>query len=322
MEESIKKPNSSHYNSGDHVRFNRSTYEIFDKNSGVINAPDLLSEYRVNLELEESIYKWLRRSEFTEKKAAADNDRDKVLIGMTATVEIATEHVLPVMRDSAKHVFNVIHNFGDLANSGYNAETAGIDSLIAKLKSKDYISAVEILGLMPWLDELEKYNNIFKGYAEEAEQELVEKPTIKYRDVRTQTDKALRKIIRRISSLMDINGPDAYSQLVNEFNVHVTIYNTQVNEHYGRLHAKTDISNAEIDTITAQTYTGKPVYVIPAVKIRKTGKDNTENIIELVFSKDFTIGYKNNVSVGTATLTITGIGKYSGEIITTFNIEN
>jgi hypothetical protein len=140
--------------------------------------------------------------------------------------------------------------------------------------------------------------------------------------VRTQTDKALRKIIKRISSLIDINGPEAYSQLVSEFNVHVTLYNTQVNEHYGRLHAKIDISNAEIDTIDAQTYTGKPVFVLPIVKIRKTGKDNTENIIELEFSKDFTVGYKNNVAVGTATLTITGIGKYSGEIVTTFNIIN
>jgi hypothetical protein len=321
MEEEVKKTNSSHYNSGEHVRFNRTAYEIFEEGRDVINASELLTEYRLAIEKQETIYKWIRRSEFTEKKAAADSNRDSVLIGMTGVVRSATKHFDPFMQDCAKHVLNVIENFGDLANANYNAETAGIDSLITKLNSKDYIAAVEALGLAPWLVELEKYNNIFKEYANEAIQELVEKPSVRYRDVRVETDRALRKIVKRITSLMDINGPDAYQELVNKYNVHVSLYNNQVNERYGRLHATTDISNAEIETIAVQFYTGKPIYVIPAVKVHKTEKDNTENVIELEFSKDFTVGYKNNLTPGTATLTITGIGKYSGEIITTFNIE-
>jgi hypothetical protein len=240
---------------------------------------------------------------------------------MTGTVRSATKHFDPSMRDNAKHVLNLIDSHGDLVNADCNAETAGIDSLIAKLNSKDYIAAVEALGIVPWLVELEKYNIIFKGYIDEAEEELVEKPSVKYRDARNETDKALRKIIRRVFSLMDINGPEAYRQFISEYNVHVTLYNTQLNEHYGRLHAKTDISNAEINTIPVQLYTSEPVYVIPVVKLQKEDKDEDEDIIELVFSKDFTVRYKNNVAVGTATLIITGIGKYSGEIVTTFNIE-
>jgi hypothetical protein len=322
MKENLKKPNAGHYNNGDHVRFHRTTCDLLSKNGVIINAPDLLTDYQLKVEQEESIYKWMRQSEFTVKKAAADKDRDKILIGINATVDAAQQHVLPLMRDYAIHVATQIDNFGDLPHANYNAETAGIDSLLTKLRSNDYIVAVEALGLIPWLDELEKYNNLFKEYASEAEQELVEKPSIKYKDARLETDKALRKITNRISSLIDLNGPEAYSQLVNEFNVHVTLYNTQLNEHYGRLHAKINISNAEIDTVTAQPYTGKPVYVIPAVKIRKIEKDNTETVIELEFTKDFTVQYKNNITAGTATLIITGIGKYSGEIITTFNIVN
>jgi hypothetical protein len=287
----------------------------------VINTPELLTEYRLKIEVEEGIYKWLRRSQFIEKKLAVDNDRDAILIGLTGFVRSVTKHFDPSMRDSAKHVLNLIDNHGDLVHTDYNAETAGIDSLIAKLNSKDYISEVEKLGSASWLVELEKCNTIFKRYVNEAEQELVEKPTVRYRDVRTETDRTLRKVIKRITSLMDINGPEAYRELVSEYNVHVSLYNTQVNEHYGRLHAKMDISNAEIDTVSVQTCTGKLIYVIPVVKVRKADKDETENIIELEFSKDFTVGYKNNINPGTAMLTITGIGKYSGEIITTFNIE-
>jgi lactocepin len=93
-----------------------------------------------------------------------------------------------------------------------------------------------------------------------------------------------------------------------------------VHEHRGRLHAKVDISNAEIETIAVQSYTGKPISVIPVIKISKEDKNGKVKIVELAFSKDFTVGYKNNVGIGTATLIITGIGKYSGEIVTTFNI--
>jgi hypothetical protein len=49
-------------------------------------------------------------------------------------------------------------------------------------------------------------------------------------------------------------------------------------------------------------------------------KDGTVKIVEPVFSTDFTVAYQNNVNPGTARLIITGIGKYVGEIDTTFNI--
>jgi hypothetical protein len=83
---------------------------------------------------------------------------------------------------------------------------------------------------------------------------------------------------------------------------------------------KTDLSQGEVAPIEVQQYTGKPVYVIPSVKVRKTEKDGTVTVIELVFSEDFTVGYRNNIAPGTATLLIDGIGKYTGQIVTTFNI--
>jgi hypothetical protein len=55
--------------------------------------------------------------------------------------------------------------------------------------------------------------------------------------------------------------------------------------------------------------------VIPEVSISKDDKN-----VELTFSEDFSVAYKNNVERGTATLIIKGIGKYASEIVTTFNI--
>jgi hypothetical protein len=55
--------------------------------------------------------------------------------------------------------------------------------------------------------------------------------------------------------------------------------------------------------------------------ITKTTDDGIAQFIELIFTEDFTMSCKNNIKPGTATLRIQGIGKYKGEIVTTFNIE-
>lgn len=71
------------------------------------------------------------------------------------------------------------------------------------------------------------------------------------------------------------------------------------------------------EPIGNQTYTGRGV--TPQVKL--TYQNAAEEInSQLVVGRDYVISYANNVAVGTATATITGIGNYSGSYRTTFNI--
>lgn len=66
-----------------------------------------------------------------------------------------------------------------------------------------------------------------------------------------------------------------------------------------------------IATIAEQTYTGEELK--PAVDIADDQTPLTENT-------DYTVAYSNNVNAGTATVTITGIGNYTGETEVTFTI--
>ena len=63
---------------------------------------------------------------------------------------------------------------------------------------------------------------------------------------------------------------------------------------------------------TSYTYDGKAHE--PAVTVTLGGKT-------LAKDKDFTVGYRNNVAVGTATVTVTGAGNYVGEKSATFEIK-
>lgn len=71
------------------------------------------------------------------------------------------------------------------------------------------------------------------------------------------------------------------------------------------------IANATISSIADQAYTGS------AIKPAVTVKDGTKT---LVSGTDYTVSYANNVNIGTATVTVTGKGSYTGTKTATFNI--
>ncbi len=74
---------------------------------------------------------------------------------------------------------------------------------------------------------------------------------------------------------------------------------------------KLDISTMTINNIADQTYTGKEI--CPTIRIQN---GNTS----LVSGEDYTVSYSNNTNIGKATVTITGIGDYTGKVTKYFNI--
>ncbi len=71
------------------------------------------------------------------------------------------------------------------------------------------------------------------------------------------------------------------------------------------------ISSATVSSIADQTYTGSAIKPSVTVKIGSRMLTN---------GTDYTVAYSNNINVGTATITITGKGNYTGTKTVTFNI--
>ncbi|MDR2126678.1 MAG: DUF6261 family protein [Prevotellaceae bacterium] len=319
MNKILRIPLLHEYNISDHLEFHESSYKICDKYKVQIDAPAMLAAYFQTLEQEQHIYKWHRSSEFTAKKADADHARDSAFKSIVAKINIDMKHFNQSIRDNAMHIHNLLTAYGNVAKADYDAETANIDSLVARLMGSEYIAAVQNLNLVEWVNELHAQNELFKSYVYDAAQEKIEKPDMAPVAARRQTDSALKQITNRLTSLIILNGQTNYAGFIAEFNVLTDHFNNVLHEHYGRIHARVDITTAAIDVIPAQQYTGKPVFVIPALTLT-VEKDGKKTVLYPVFSEDFTVNYKNNINPGTAILVIKGIGKYTGEITTTFNI--
>jgi len=113
--------------------------------------------------------------------------------------------------------------------------------------------------------------------------------------------------------VLDTDYTASYSNCVNAGTAKVTI--SGIGNYSGTLTATYSIvsmtSKFTIEAVGAQTYTGSPL--TPAV----TAKDGDKI---LTSGTDYTAEYFNNVNVGTAMVTVTGKGSYSGSISTTFAI--
>ena len=74
-----------------------------------------------------------------------------------------------------------------------------------------------------------------------------------------------------------------------------------------------------VDDIEDQKYTGKDIYV-PLKTYYKENDGGKDYDWSLVMGRDINVEYADNKEEGKATVTITGIGDYEGQIVKTFNI--
>ena len=112
----------------------------------------------------------------------------------------------------------------------------------------------------------------------------------------------------------DVDYTVSYSSNINVGTASATI--TGIGNYEGMLTSiftisPKSITEATVTGITSKTYTGKALTQTPVVKLGTTtlNKDT-----------DYTVAYKNNTNVGTATVTITGKGNYTGTKTAIFKI--
>lgn len=74
---------------------------------------------------------------------------------------------------------------------------------------------------------------------------------------------------------------------------------------------KTDISNADIVLDDSYPYNGKDIKPDFSIILGNKG---------LIKNRDYTVSYKNNSQIGTASIIVTGIGNYTGTLKESFNI--
>ncbi len=120
-----------------------------------------------------------------------------------------------------------------------------------------------------------------------------------------------------LDSILLIQNTDytvSYSNNINKGTASITItgignYEDEIKKTF--IISPASISKTTVTGLAVKTYTGKAITQTPVVKLDSS---------TLTRNTDYTVSFKNNVKAGTATLTITGKGNYTGTRTATFKI--
>jgi hypothetical protein len=248
-----------------------------------------------------------------------DHVRDGLFRGFADNVKSNLHHFDPAKREAAKKVEIVLEHYGNIAHKSLDEETAAIEDLYRELLKPDNYPQVIALGLGPWMEELVQASRRLEQLMMERYDEAAQRPNVHMQNIRKEIDKVFRSILDLLEALIRVNGAGTNKAFIAELNVVMERYKDILAQEAGRRHPVKDLAAADhcvIETIATQQYSSEAIIPIPKVYYREEGKPT----VELVFAKDFTVTYKNNVNVGMAEITIHGIGNYKGQKTVTFNI--
>ena len=128
-------------------------------------------------------------------------------------------------------------------------------------------------------------------------------------EVKGQWDAAVAASRGTDFNMLDEFEPEAVTNETNKWKFTMKRAKAIISVTACKLLTHADISIGDIADVTYNGGEQKPAVVV---------KDGDKTLVE---NTDYTLSYSNNTNAGTATVTITGIGKYGGEVKKTYGIQ-
>jgi hypothetical protein len=301
----------SHLRAEEHFQYMTLFLQLLDKFPAVRGV--VAAQYAVLVELlaqEGRLIDIEKANVLSRMIAEADAHIDRTIVGINSVVNAGLHHFDPAVVAAAERIRTRMKAFGNIEGKSYEGESAAIGILISDLRNR-FGAYLSLLNLNAWINELESAHVGFDRLFEQRNTEWADKPGVGLKDARRLVDDAYRPTTDRIDAAATLDETGAYTDFILQINREISYFNEHIPHH-----ARKEIAGVDVTDIPPQPYTGEPVTVIPEVFFRAEGLPP----VKMVFSKDFTLTYRNNVEVGTAEVILHGKGAYRGSRSVTFHI--
>jgi hypothetical protein len=260
--------------------------------------------------IEESLVDSAKGSDITRLLTEADQRIDRTVVGINSTVNAGLHHFDSKMVDAAHRIQVRMNAFGNIESKAYEEEANSVRLLVTDLRN-NYSADLFTLSLGQWIDELALAGAAFDTLFTRRNTEWADRPDAKLKDIRKEIDAVYRPMTERINAAALMDEAGQYDEFIRQLNREIEYF-----VDHSHRHARKDVAHVTAAGIADQPFTGKAITPIPQVFFTEDGKPT----VELVFAKDFTVTYRDNIKVGTATIIIHGKGAYRGTKAITFNI--
>jgi hypothetical protein len=238
----IENIHSQHLTQALHLQFAGEAKGLMEKfNPSELKIVPQYESFSASVEKEDICYKIIRKSDLSEAKENADQERDALIVGINEAVRTALRHFTPTVSEAAKRLKILLDAYNTpkpLQDLSYDAETLAVNNLLQEFDGK-YLADVRTAGLTAWVAELRRRNDKFDRLAKAYNEQQAAKPPFRMRDVRNETDESYRKIVLVINAMVVIEGEAAYALFITELNTLIKHYNDLLAQHFGRNKAKT-----------------------------------------------------------------------------------
>jgi hypothetical protein len=313
-------------------------FDYFKKLSDILTAAGaalktalaaLMPGFNAWLAKEDALMQWVRKSALTEQIAEADREMDHLITGINAFVQAALYSPSQEAIAIATRIEILMRSYAEASRSSYDEEAGAVRALLEQFDGP-YADDVLDLGIKVWVEGLHAAFTKFETLLTQREAEQGEKPPYTAKEVRKGIEEVYHQMVYVIDANAALGADPGFDSVIDKLNPDID----HMNEQFHR--ARKDLGAGEhtvVEPIETQTYTEKPITVVPKVYYRDVTPvtataDATAGALhaatpkthQLSLGKDFSVTYKNNINVGTAELTIHGKGAYKGQKTVTFNI--
>jgi hypothetical protein len=251
-----------------------------------------------------------KSSQLTEQIDETDKQRDGHFWEILRTSGVASKSSIPANAAAGKALITFLHPYRNIPKEPLMSETSTIDYLKTKFDADPNLpSAASTLQLTEVFANLFDTNTQISTLWNERANEDAKKTGPSPSSLKRNLEKSYNSFCDVVVKTLDLQPSP---ELENLFSVMNEIRIKYVKS----LPVRLTEANTSVAPIEIQQYTGAAITPIPDVFLKTDDKT-----VELRFTVDFYVTYRNNIEVGEAKLFVHGKGKYTGKYDTTFHIE-
>ena len=243
----IEEINFKNLHNGEHYQFHAQAGNLITKYTPTaLGIADAHAAYQVAFTHEGQAIVLIQKSPITRLMTNKDYTRDELGRGLTHTLLGATYHYNNEVKQAALRLKVIFDHFGNFMDKPYGQESSDITNLVKEMNG-NHAADVATVGLAGWLNALDTENNEFIALGSDRNTEGATKTVYRMKETRKEVDSAYGEIVKRINSLIVVNGQAAYKDFVNELNQEVAKQALIIAQRKGR-NDKDDDDEAAADT--------------------------------------------------------------------------
>jgi len=216
-------------------RFHKTFYTLMGEyNLSALLLQALHTTYGAAIQNLDIAIKKIPQTTFTERIFNADVLRDETYSGILGAVNLNLRHYRPEIREASSELKVVLKTFGNPTRKSQEKETSILENLCQELDSPKYAPLVATCGLTSWVERLKEQNNLVIQLFAERRDDKATQTELEAKACRKEVENEYRRIKRYIEVLADMNGVDAYAELIRKHNLDIARFGTLIAQRIGK----------------------------------------------------------------------------------------